>query len=68
MMRGFVIFLALTAAGLIGTAFSVSAQTDVTSPKVQDGATVFKRCAACHLATGAGVPGAYPPLKSIEGR
>jgi mono/diheme cytochrome c family protein len=27
-----------------------------------DGATVFARCAACHTRTGAGVPGAYPPL------
>jgi mono/diheme cytochrome c family protein len=27
-----------------------------------DGATLYKRCAACHLPTGAGVPGAYPPL------
>ena len=29
-----------------------------------DGATVFKRCAACHLGDGAGVPGAFPPLKA----
>ncbi len=29
-----------------------------------DGATIYKRCAACHLANGAGVPGAFPPLKS----
>ena len=28
-----------------------------------DGATLYKRCAACHLATGAGVPGAFPPLR-----
>ncbi len=27
-----------------------------------DGATVYKKCAACHLPTGAGVPGAFPPL------
>jgi mono/diheme cytochrome c family protein len=27
-----------------------------------DGATVYARCAACHTKTGAGVPGAYPPL------
>lgn len=33
-----------------------SAQTPV------DGASIYKRCAACHLATGAGVPGAYPKL------
>lgn len=30
----------------------------------QDGATIYKRCAACHLADGAGVPGAFPPLKA----
>ncbi|MDE2562124.1 MAG: cytochrome c [Sphingomonadales bacterium] len=29
-----------------------------------DGATVFHRCAACHTASGAGVPGAFPPLQS----
>ncbi|MEX0298300.1 MAG: cytochrome c, partial [Kordiimonas sp.] len=28
-----------------------------------DGAKHYKRCAACHLPTGKGVPGAYPPLK-----
>ena len=27
-----------------------------------DGAKLYKRCAACHLPTGKGVPGAYPPL------
>ena len=27
-----------------------------------DGAAVFVRCAACHTATGAGVPGVFPPL------
>lgn len=33
-----------------------------------DGAAVYKRCAACHLPTGAGVPGAYPPLgKDVAG-
>lgn len=26
------------------------------------GATVFKRCAACHLPDGRGVPGSYPPI------
>ncbi|WP_206243675.1 c-type cytochrome [Novosphingobium terrae] len=29
-----------------------------------DGAQIFTRCAACHTATGAGVPGAFPPLQS----
>ncbi|MEX6723884.1 c-type cytochrome [Parapedomonas caeni] len=27
-----------------------------------DGAALYKRCAACHLASGAGVPGSFPPL------
>lgn len=29
-----------------------------------DGAALYKRCAACHLPSGAGVPGAFPPLQS----
>lgn len=29
-----------------------------------DGPTIYKRCAACHLSSGAGVPSAYPPLAS----
>jgi len=33
-----------------------------TGAQAQDGAAVFERCAACHTATGAGVPGAFPPL------
>jgi len=40
------------------------------------GAQSFERCATCHLATGEGIPGAFPPLKgriadiaaSAEGR
>jgi mono/diheme cytochrome c family protein len=31
---------------------------------VPDGKSIFVRCSACHLPTGAGVPGAYPPLTS----
>lgn len=31
--------------------------------RADDGATIYKRCAACHLADGAGVPGAFPSLK-----
>jgi len=27
-----------------------------------DGARIYARCAACHTATGVGVPGTYPPL------
>jgi mono/diheme cytochrome c family protein len=43
---------------LLAIAIAVPAQA------AQDGATVYKRCAACHLPNGAGVPGAYPPLGS----
>ena len=32
------------------------------APQQQDGAALYKRCAACHLPTGAGVPGVFPPL------
>lgn len=32
------------------------------APPAPDGAKIYVRCAACHTATGAGVPGAYPPL------
>jgi len=31
-----------------------------------NGAEIFTRCAACHQATGLGVPGAYPPLAGSE--
>lgn len=27
-----------------------------------DGASIYGRCSACHTATGAGLPGAFPPL------
>ncbi|WP_426195330.1 c-type cytochrome [Massilia sp. DWR3-1-1] len=34
-------------------------------PAAVDGKTVFaKNCAACHQATGAGIPGAFPALKA----
>ncbi|SEH13897.1 Cytochrome C oxidase, cbb3-type, subunit III [Sphingopyxis sp. YR583] len=52
MMRRLAMLLGLAALG---------AQAPATA---QDGATIYKRCAACHLADGAGVPGAFPPLKA----
>lgn len=43
--------------GLLGMVAQASAQT-------VDGKTVFaKNCAACHQASGAGIPGAFPALK-----
>ena len=32
--------------------------------QVADGPTLFKRCAVCHQPSGAGIPGAFPPLRS----
>jgi mono/diheme cytochrome c family protein len=29
-----------------------------------DGAAAYRACAACHLPDGAGVPGAFPPLRN----
>lgn len=52
--------LATIAAGGLAAA-QASPSSSATTP---DGAVLFKRCAACHTATGAGVPGAYPPLQN----
>lgn len=35
-----------------------------TAMAAADGAKVYQRCAACHLPTGKGVPGAFPPLQA----
>lgn len=51
--------LAMLGAVAVGGAAIVAAFPLSAAP---DGATVFARCAACHTRTGAGVPGAYPPL------
>jgi mono/diheme cytochrome c family protein len=40
--------------------------TAATGSATVDGATIYQRCAACHQATGAGVPGVYPPLAGSE--
>lgn len=32
----------------------------------QNGAQLYQRCATCHQATGAGMPGAFPPLAGSE--
>ena len=52
-MRRFAFLLALAGLAVAGPAMAAD-----------DGATIYKRCAACHLANGAGVPGAFPPLKT----
>lgn len=50
-----VLLLSAAATLLAATASGAAAQA-------VDGATVYRRCAACHTATGQGVPGAFPPL------
>jgi len=55
------IFLTIVVAVALTTAFAVRVPATA-APQQQDGASIYKRCAACHLATGAGVPGAFPPL------
>ena len=58
MSRAAAFTLAAGAAAALAAALPVRAAPDGTP----DGATVFARCAACHTKTGAGVPGAFPPL------
>lgn len=53
-MRGLAVLAALSASLAVGEAAAFA----------EDGAAVYKRCAACHLADGAGVPGAFPPLRA----
>ena len=45
-------------AALAGGVFATASA----APPAPTGAALFARCAACHTATGKGVPGAYPPL------
>jgi cytochrome c553 len=51
--------LSLLAALSISTSAIAGEQADELAAA---GAEAYKRCAACHLADGAGVPGAFPPL------
>lgn len=48
----------VVATGLLGLGAALSAPASLAA----DGAALFHHCAACHLPTGAGVPGTYPPL------
>lgn len=57
-MRGMSFMLG--ALGLV--AASLVLRAPATAATQPDSAATYKRCAACHLATGAGVPGAFPPL------
>lgn len=44
---------------LVGLALAVPV-----AAQLPNGAALYQRCAACHLPDGAGVPGAFPPLKA----
>ncbi len=50
--------LVLLPAALTGAALAAASAAAPTA----NGATLYARCAACHTASGKGVPGAYPPL------
>lgn len=52
MRKGLLSGLVMGAAMLSGAAWAA------------DGASIYTRCAACHLPTGKGVPGAFPPLNT----
>ena len=58
MRRAAVLTLATCAAAALAAALPVHAAPDA----APDGSVIFARCAACHTKTGAGVPGAFPPL------
>lgn len=57
------LFLAAGLSALaIGASFANGGGPAPAAAPAANGAALFARCAACHTATGKGVPGAYPPL------
>jgi len=56
-MRLIAISSAIAAAALAASSLPAPA-----AGPAPNGAALFARCAACHTATGKGVPGTYPPL------
>jgi len=53
----------LALAGGTATVFAAAALPARAAPALApDGAALYGKCAACHTKTGAGVPGAFPPL------
>jgi len=58
---------ALTPPGSVQSRTSDATPTANITAAAPDGAQIFaSRCAACHQATGAGVPGVFPPLAGSE--
>lgn len=57
--------IAIASVGLVGTLMhQIPASASAAAEAAPGGGTLYKRCAACHLATGTGIPGAFPPLKA----
>lgn len=54
--------LAAALMALLAAALPVRAEPDAAPAAGPDGTLIYARCAACHTKTGAGVPGAFPPL------
>lgn len=49
---------------LILAALLIMPLSSLAAADTAEGARLYKRCAACHLPTGAGVPGAFPPINN----
>ncbi|WP_018968826.1 c-type cytochrome [Rubritalea marina] len=45
---------------------AATALLSLNAAQAADGAKVYATCAACHQATGQGIPGAFPPLAESE--
>jgi mono/diheme cytochrome c family protein len=56
-----------TAAGPATVGQATPATAQAAAPAAADGGQIFtSRCASCHQATGAGLPGVFPPLAGSE--
>jgi mono/diheme cytochrome c family protein len=55
------------ASATVSPAQGAAAAPQAPAPVAADGAQIFaSRCASCHQATGAGLPGVFPPLAGSE--
>ncbi len=52
-----------TLIGCLALLFAGNSLSESKTADLSTGAEVFKQCAACHMASGVGVPGAFPPLR-----
>jgi|TARA_R110002012_G_scaffold278789_1_gene466564 mono/diheme cytochrome c family protein len=56
---------AIRGAAVLCTAVSVLSFSTSLYAEDQSGKQTFATCSACHLATGEGIPGAFPPLTKL---